>query len=400
MDATSTKRKKRWKALSPEDNKAIEEFFESVRGLAELWILTQSEKHPRLSMKLISTLPNPSAITKAMKQSRKDYAKRFAHPALRFAIENAMTSYNNAYFFLQVYGLYASGDGDVPYGGAYAMVQRIKTRFLFLGGKLKLNAEVTRLEAKAGHVEAAYIGETKAKADYYIAAVDPHIAFSKLFGGKRSSVVFKELDRNIKNHTISSCYCAYIKVRDFENDIATPTAIEIKKIRVGKKHADALLIRPYAFDPLVQKEGGTVISLFVDQDQDDYAYWESRKNLKKEHTRILNQLLEAFFEAYPKYRDKTELLDYFGPLELHKQTGTSYGSIQSYSFPAKGAFYLHPGQIPGLNNFYFCGQWNRAIGGTPTAMLASHDVVKRLLRREKSLAAKGANLVAKAKAKK
>lgn len=382
-----------WKELSPEDEDAIKVFFESVRGLKQLWILTQSEKHPRLSMKLINSLPNPARIFGAMKQSRKDYAKKFKHPALRFAIENAMTGYNNAFFFLQVYGLFASGDGDVPYGGAYAMVQRIKTRYLSLGGKLRLNVPVTHLETKFGRVlYAESLGE-RFEADYFIAALDPHIAFEKLFDGKRSCFTYKDLDRHIENYTVSGCFCVYIKVKDFNGDIATPTAIEIDKVRVGKKNVDALLVRPYAFDPLVQKEGGTVISLFVDQDQDDYAYFLKNKEPKKENARIVDDLVEAFLQAYPQYRGKTEVLDSFGPLELHEQTGTSYGSIQSYSFTAKGSFYIHPGKISGLDNFYFCGQWNRAIGGTPTAMLVSHDVVKKLLRKDKSIVTKSADFI-------
>lgn len=385
----------RWKEISPEDEEAIAAFFDSVSGLRELWILTQSEKHPRLSMKLISSLPNPARIYRSMKQSRKDYAKKFKHPALRFAIENAMTGYNNAFFFLQVYGLFASGDGDVPFGGAYAMTQRIKARYLSLGGKLYLNSPIDRLETKNLRVVYAESEGKQIKADYFIAALDPHIAFKKLFEGKRSSVAYKNLDKNIKKHTVSSCFCVYIKVKGFQNDIATPTAIEIPVVRVGKKRVNALLIRPYAFDPLVQKEGGTVISLFVDQDQDDYAYFLAKKDPKKEHKRIVNELLESFLNAYPQYQGKTEVLDSFGPLELHEQTGTSYGSIQSYSFTAKGAFFLRSGKVSGLNNFYFCGQWNRAIGGTPTAMLTSHEVVKKLLRKEKNIAKKGVEFVRK-----
>ncbi len=385
----------RWKELSPHDKDAIEAFFESVRGLCQLWILTQSEDHPRLSMKLISSLPNPGRILAALKQSRKDYARKFVHPALRFAIENAMTGYNNAFFFLQVYGLYASGDGDVPYGGAYAMVQRIKARYLSLGGKLRLNSPITHLEIKNYHIAYAICGEEKIEADYYIAALDPHIAFEKLLDGKRFSLTYKNIDRNIKNYTVSGCFCVYIKVKDFAGDIATPTAIEIPKVRVGKKQVTALLVRPYAFDPLVQKEGGTVISLFVDQDQDDYAYFLGLEDREKEHRRIVDELVEAFLGAYPQYRGKTDVLDSFGPLELQEQTGTSYGSIQSYSFTAKGSFYIHPGWIASLENFYFCGQWNRAIGGTPTAMLASHDVVKALLRKDRGLVAKSAEFFSK-----
>ncbi len=385
----------RWKAISPKDEEAIEGFFESVRGMSQLWVLTQSEKHPRLSMKLISTLPNPARIYGAIRKSRKDYAKRFTHPALRFAIQNAMTGYNNAFFFLLVYGLFASGDGDVPYGGAEAMVRRIKARYLSLGGKLYLNSPVTRLKGDGKRIEYAESGKNLVKADYFVAGLDPHIIFTSLLEGKRMPHTYKHLDKDIKDHTVSGCFCVYVRVKGFKGDIDTPTAIVIPKVRVGKKKVGSLLVRPYGFDPLVQRKGATVISLFVDQDQDDYAYFLKKKNPKKENRRIVKELVESFLNAYPQYRGKTEVLDSFGPLELHERTGTSFGSIQSYSFTAKGSFYSNSGKVSGLDNLYFCGQWNRAIGGTPTALLTSHEVVKKLLRKEHGIVHKGAKLLSK-----
>ena len=384
----------RWKEISPEDDKAIEAFFESVAGMVGLWNLTQAEDHPKLSMELISSLPKPGPVLKAIGQTRKDYAKAFKHLALRFAIENAMTGYNNAFFFLLVYGLFAAGDGDVPFGGAYAMVHRIKERFLSLGGQLRVNSPVTKLETTLGRVKAAIIDGDRIEADYFIAALDPHILFHKLLENKRLALTYSRLDKQIANHTISSCFCVYVKVAGFQGDISTPTAIQIPKTQIGKAKFTALLVRPYAFDPLVQKEGGTVVSLFVDQDQDDYAQWQKQKDPQKEKERCTEELVKAFLDFYPQYRGKTEVLSSFGPLELHDQTGTSYGSIQSYSFTPKGAFYSHSGTVWGLDNLYFCGQWNRAIGGTPTALLTSHETVKKLLRAQ-AITEKGEEILAK-----
>lgn len=387
----------RWLALSPIDKEAIEDFFDTVRGLSHLWGLVQEKEGRRINMKAISSLPNPSRVYQAMKKSRKDYAKKFAHPALRFALENAMTGFNNAYFFLQVYGLFASGDGDVPYGGAKAMVKRIRNRFESLGGKLLLSSSITALETKSSRVQFAYCNKQQIQADYFIAAIDPHIVFSSLLKQKQLPRAYQNLDKDIKDHAISSCFCVYLKVKDYEDDLAIPTLIRIPRIKVGKRVVESLLIRPYSFDPLQQKEGGAVLSLFVDQDQDDYAYFAKKKDPKTERLRIANELKDAFAGAFPKYQDKIEILDSFGPLELHRQTGTSYGSIQSYSFAAKGSFYARSGKVSGLDNFYFCGQWNRAIGGTPTALLTSHEVVKRILHKERSLGARSAKLLSKIK---
>lgn len=376
----------RWLALSPQDQDAIKTFFACVRGLASVWNLTQAEKHPRPDMNLIKMLPNSSRILHTMKLSREEYAKKFVHPALRFALKNAMTGYNNAFFFLQVYGLFSTGDGDVPLGGAYPFVQRIKNRFLSLGGRLHLNTPVDELLTEGRHVKAARIGKEEVKADYFIATTDPNYALKHLLGGQYQSHTYSKINKRLDDYTISSCFCVYLKVKDYQGDIATPTCILMDKVKVGKKKVDALLVRPYDFDTLARKEDAAVISLFIDQEQHDYEYFAKLKDPKAEQDRIVNDLVQAFLKAYPQYKDKTSVLDSFGPLDLHAQTNTSFGSIQSYSFTDKGSFYMHKGKLSALDNLYLCGQWSRSIGGTPTALLSSHDIVNKLLRHEKWLA--------------
>ena len=377
---------KRWLELSPKDEKAIQSFFGCVRSLGKLWDYMQNIERNKLSMDLIKNLSNSTKILQAMKYTREDYSKKFSHPALRFAIKNAMTGYNNIFFFMQVYGLFSVNDGNVPMGGAYYMIERIKNRFLSLGGKLYLNSKIDELVLdKNNSVKAARINKELVKADYFISALDVNYTLRELINNRFHSKKYDYLNKNINNYTISSCFCVYLKVKGFKNDIDIPTNIKIKKVKVGTKHIDSLLIRPYAFDKTFDYKCDSVISLFVDQDQDDYNYLKNHKNYNEEHQRIVADLIKEFSQAYPQYKNKVEVLASFGPLELHEQTNTSYGSLQSYSLTDKGKFYSFNGKIRKIPNLYMCGQWNRSIGGTPTALLTSHYIVEKLLRREKYL---------------
>ena len=377
---------KRWLELSPQDEKQIKSFFECVRSLGKLWDYVQTLEKQKISMDLVKQLPNSGKILAAMGYSRESYSKKFIHPALRFAIKNAMTGFNNAFFFLQVYGLFSVNDGNVPMGGAYYMVERIKNKFLSLGGDLHLNTTVDELVLdKNKYVKAARIGDELVEADYFISALDVNYTLEKLLNDKYHSLTFNYNNKFIKNYTISSCFCVYLKVKGFKKDIDTPTNIKMKKVKVGTKHVDSLLIRPYAFDKMFDYKGDAVISLFIDQDQDDYNFFKKHKNYKKEHQRIVDDLVKEFLHAYPQYEGKVEVLTSFGPLELKEQTYTSYGSIQSYSLTDKGMFYAFKGKLARIPNLYMCGQWNRSIGGTPTALLTSHEIVDKLLKREKYL---------------
>lgn len=376
---------KRWIEISPEDDKAIKIFFSCVRSLSSLWVVTQVINHKKLSGEIFKSIPNISKIIRSMKISRKTYSKRFKHPALRFAIENGLTGYNNMYFFMQVYALFAAGDGDVPFGGAYYMVQRIKNRFLSLGGKLFLNTPINELVVEEDLIKSAKSCEKVIKGDYFVSSTDYSYTLNKLLKGQFQIKKLNQLHQNIKDYSISSCFNIYVKVDDYKDDIDVPTIIKTKEVKVGAHKVNNLLVRPYSFDPtFIYDNNGAVISLYINQNQDDYRFFKEVKDYKKEFGRIINDLISLFEEFYPQYKGKVQHLSSFGPLELETRFNTSYGSIQSFSFSDKGMFYLLKNQLKEISNLYLCGQWNRSLGGTPTALLSSHAVAKKISKRDKN----------------
>ncbi len=373
----------RWLELSPEDEKEIKIFFSCVRDLAKFWLRTQSDKRRRFNKSDLEILPDTPSILSALKSTRVVYSKRFKHPALRFAIENAMTGYSNIGFFMLVYGLFSVGDGDVPFGGSYMMVKRIKEKYLSLGGKLFLNCNVSEIKVIKRKVKHIVVNEKKIKGDYFISAIDPNFTLKYLLRGKYKVLTYSLLNTNIKRCSISSAFCVYLKVKDFKNDIDTPTAIKIDEIRVGKHLVDSLLVRPYAFDETYHYDNAAVVSLFIDQNENDFDYFAKLTNYDEEYKRIVNNLVDAFKKGFPQYKDKVEVLTSFGPMELYKRTNSSFGAIQSYSFTNSRIFYSFKGKIRNISNLYLASQWNRSIGGTPTALISSHNIVNTLLKDDK-----------------
>ena len=373
----------RWIDLAPSDAKVIHNFFKSVKNLATLWDLTQDENRTILSKDAIKVVPNAASIIKSMRMSRKDYAKQFTHPALRFAIENAMTGYNNAYFFMQVYALFSTGDGNVPMGGAYKMIQRIKERYLSLGGKLYLNNPIDEFIVEENHINGAKSNNQIIIGDYYISALDNNYTLKKLLKNQYHTRTYDYLNNNIKNNPISSSFCVYVRTTKDVSHIDVPTCIKIQKIKVGAKKVDSLLVRPYGFDKEYQyQDGSTVISLFVDQNQDDYAYFKHLENYEKEEKRIIKDMISSLEEIYPELKGNLVYLTHFGPLEIKRQTNTSFGALQAYSFAKTGVLYQFSGKLRKIDNLYMCGQWNRSIGGTPTALLSSHEIVKKIVKQD------------------
>ena len=374
----------RWKALSPVDSKAISTFFEVVRKLALVWEITQFEDKNERYKKATKVLTKASAILKTMRMSRKEYSLRFKHPALRFAMENAMTGYNNVCFFMLVYALFSTGDGDVPLGGAYMMVERIKNKYLSLGGKLILNTNVDEIIVENKVATSIRIGNEILKADYIIAALDPDFTLKHLLNNKYRIKKYEKLRKNVSKYPISSTFNVYYKVDTPISYIDIPTCYQIPAIKVGLKEVSALLMRPYYFDTTYRYENNaSVFSIFVDQDQDDYDYYKSLKDYKKMKEQITKDITDALLFVRPELKGHLTVLTSFSPVELEERSHSSWGALLSYSFTKTLSYYSYPGEVKGIKNFYMCSQWNRSIGGTPGAVLSSHRVVNRLLKKEK-----------------
>ena len=364
--------------LSPADKKAIDKFVDSVKETGVLMSKVQKYKTIFDSNKR-KHIRNYSHIIRCMKYSREDYAKRFKHPAIRFAFKNCQTGYNNMFFFLDLYAIFISGNADIPVGGAYYMVQRMKNKFLELGGDLRVNTALKQINVDNNSVASFITDKGEFNGDYFVSCCDPQYTLKTLLNNQYKINLLSYVDKNIDRQTISSCYCLYFTVEGDVSNIDVPTGLHINPIKVGKSKTNFMLVRPYHFDKCFVKENKTVVSIFIDQNQNDYHFYKSlnEDEYQKEINRINKDLLEAFLTRYPEYQGKIESLSFFSPIELNKRTNTSYGSIQSYSFTDKGIFYMFNGKVRGLNNFYLCGQWNRAIGGTPTAILSAMSVSKR-----------------------
>lgn len=376
------KTKQEWLKIASEDKKEINKFFKMTITLRRLMKYALKSNEKKSIKDIIKLLIKAPSIIKSMGVSREKYSQRFKNPALRFAIRNLMTGYNSMFFLFDVYGLFSDDNADVPSGGAKYMVERVKNKFISLGGTLLLNEEVTGLEIKNKRVLTVKTNKNQIfSVDDVISAIDPNYVFKNLLNNKYQIKKLTKANRSINKNNISSCFNIYITIKGDLSSLKDPTVINIDPVKVGATNIDYLLIRPYSFDPdYFVKDNKTVVSLFVDQNHLDYEYFKSlsKEELEIEEQRIQDELISRLINRYPEHQNKIDILTKFGPLELEKQVNTSYGSIQSYSLMGLKSFYKVEGKIKEIDNLYFIGQWTRALGGTPTALLSAHKVVEKI----------------------
>ncbi len=375
------KTEKEWLEISPIDKKEIIKFFNCVRALMNIWNVSQQVNKDE-HIHFWDLIKNSKEIYKGLRKQREQFFSHFKSKLLQFAIKYGETGYNNTLFFMIVYASFCTGDSNIPYGGIIPLINRVKEYYLSLGGELILKTEVKEIMVKDDKAIGVQLDDKTIYADYVISAVDPFYTLENLLKKKYRFKKFEKLDLNVKKNPISSCFNVFISVKEYEKEIEVPTVLSIKTIMVGTKNVDGLLIRPYSFDENFSKEDTTVISFFIDQDQEDFSFYKNldEETYSKYKQNKAEQIIDVFLNRYPQYKNKVELLTCFTPLELNKLTNTRYGALQAYSFTDKSFFYEIDGTLKGLDNFFMCTQWNRSIGGSPSAILAGNKIADKIIK--------------------
>lgn len=386
------KAEKEWLEISPVDKKEIHHFFNMVKDIMSV-DLPLSEPASMMSLKKLLKLGFsvidvwPSYLL-TMKMSCEKYAKRFKSPALRWAITHAQPGAGNLYSMLFCYATVASRNGGIPEGGSKPMVERMKNRFLSLGGTLKLNSDVAHiLTRKKKCIGVKCKDGTKYYGDYVVSALDPNYTVAHLL---LNQYKIKQLDRRLNNprkHPAPSCCLLYFLADD--NNIPAPYSFNCEPFSCGGLTIDAVTIRNHNYDQKTfVKNGKTIFSVLVDQYSEHYQYWN---DLYKNHPEMYKRKKEELAIAikgriiakFPQFRDNLEILDVTTPKTLNRYTNASRGAYMGFLFNHKKGMYTSSGLIPGLRNFVMAGQWMQCPGGLPLAAAEGKFAIQRICKLEK-----------------
>lgn len=384
------KAEQEWLAISPEDKKEIKRFFKMVEAFISINLpMDQPANMLPISeiLKLgVSVVKHPSFLW-TMHISTDSYANRFKHPAIRWALKNVQPGRGNLFSMIFSYATIAGNSGAVPIGGSKALVERIKNRFLYLGGELVLNADVKEIEAHDGFAtEVVLKNGTSYNCDYVISAIDPNYTLKTLLSNRfRVKKIQKRADDYKKYPTISSVLITYT-IEDI-GDLSPINAFAIDPIHVGNSDIDFLDIRNYNYDSKTFVRGNkTVCHSQIHQFDEDYLAWEAlyqnKELYRKEKNRIASEVVNRIEKQFPQYKGKINVLDIFTPMTLKRYTNVNRGAYMSL-FTYDRPRLSHNGMIKGLENVFLASQWLLSPGGAPYAVATGKYAAIRVCKREK-----------------
>lgn len=386
------KLKKELITFAPEDEKQIKKFCKLIKRFEKI---DAPVSKPVDLMNIFDLLKigltmagDYYYINKTSKISCEEYAKKFKNPYIRRWISEHMSSGYNLMSFLYMLAHVTVKNGGIPMGGSKAMVDRMKTRYLSLGGEIRCNAEVESVNIQSGKAESITLknGETLF-ADWIVSATPSEHTLKQLLGGK---YYLKKIDDRLRDRATYPIYTYTTAVFKIKADLKDkPLSHKIhfdEPITLNEKHYSALY-RNYSYDKTLKvQDGYSIVQATLSGNDDMYFWWKKVKdngNYKQTKKEISEKLVDVFLTRYPELKDKVEVIDVLTPLTYQRYLNGRHGSFQGFVQTYKGKALMQKGEIKGLKNFILSGQWILRSGGLPPAAITGKFAAQRICKKDK-----------------
>lgn len=357
--------------ISPKDTKEINKFINTVNAVAKWQI------NGKISPTLISSLMY------YMGKNLYELSCRFSHPHLKRLITDYLGKELSSLGLIFSYANFSIGNADVPYGSSRQAAERMKTRFLSLGGKILSGTEVSKLDISSGNeVSGIMLSDGRMMpADAVVICCDPSLAFGKMLPKKYTPRVFSKAKREM--HTFSALHAAF--VCDAKSVLPKcTTVIESEEFGIESRRINRMIVKPYSSERGFDIPEGKVVlqTIFYLHDEESRRWIRLARDkkayseLKKKFAHVVQKHLKT---RYPQISDSLKLLDVWTPYTYKKYFGNENGAFMSFALLNKGALlYRLPGKVKKIKNLFLASQWQSSPGGLPTAAAKGKYVVKLL----------------------
>lgn len=391
----------RLKSLFPAEAVAIDAFFDRVRELSLLGLLTYFREvpSPRLERHRTVTL-------------RQELDARFRDPKLKLILTADCPHWGSppsrtSFIFDSMLRLSYFLGNYYPRGGSQAFADELARRFVERGGEILLNAAARRIVVRDGAARGVEFeaGPSRCRgaamsvsAGCVVANGDMRHTLEHLVGPEHLD--FGPLRRVRELRTSSPCFLMHIGVRgmqeealravhgyhwnDWDSDLAGHDGLAFK------------VFVPTLYDPSLAPAGGHVVILqkVTDVDFDSIDDWPSHK---AEVERVAMARLKRLL---PDLVGKIDVALSASAMTSHRFTGNRHGAMLGWEMSPDQLGDDRPGVVGPLKGLFFVGHWTRPGGGITPVIISAMRAAKAVLsgRPDDEAAGRGDGLVAAASA--
>ena len=376
------------KELAPQDKKVIEKFINAVRACTKVDLPV--DKAPELygpldgPKILAQMLPFLEIMGTWKNISIQDFAKEFSDPFLCqvFPLAFNLPDFPMMAVLMTLAWMHQKSAG-FPEGGSLEFSRAIERRYLNLGGEINYRSPVAKILIKNGKSRGVRLADgTEHWCDTVISAADGHSTLFQMLDGKYIDKKVQEYYQQLP------LFPPLIQVslgvaRSFEG-LPRLLLYPLKQPSViANKEEELVGVEIYNFDATLAPPGKTVLDVKLFS---DYEYWKSLKQepkrYKAEKDKVASQVINLLDQRFSGLAGQVEMCDVATPMTWERYTGNWQASFEGWLITTKTFGMSMSKTLPGLKNFYMCGQWVEPGGGVPSAALSARNLIQVICKQD------------------
>jgi phytoene dehydrogenase-like protein len=380
-------------SLAPESRKHITGFAAGVKDFTT-FDMSLLQKKPRSLMDAgdwrefgTGVMPFAMPLARWGRLSAREFAERFDDPFLRRAIP-PMFGWPDIPLMagMSVMAYMHTGNAGFPAGGSLAFARAIEQRYLQLGGTIHYQHQVEKILVKDDRaVGLRLYNDEVREADYVISAADGRGTLYDLLDGQYLS---RELERryggDLPMHIQLQVSLGID--RDLSGEPPWTTYLLPEPLLIAGRNYDEIGVKIFSFDPSLAPAGKSVVVVCLET---EYRYWQriyGRRLYDTEQSQVADIIIDFLETIYPGIRQQVELKDVATPLSYERYTGNWSGSTCGFLLTNKTMMMMVQGvekTLPGLENFFMCGQWVEPGGSVPVVAMSGRNAIRLICAQDK-----------------
>jgi len=371
-------------AKAPEDEKETRKFMKAVRKFLTLDLL--SDKANEVAnvwekMKGIwKFLPHLGTLSTYSRYSCRSYSKKFKNPLLRKMIEHLFVPEMSVVFAMIALTWFHQKTAGYPIGGSLNFAMKVYRRYNELGGHTHFEAKVTKiLTANDRAIGVELNNGEQHLADYVISAGDGYTTIFEMLNGWYTDEKLLTFYKKAKTFP-SLVFIALGVKKDFSEFPRTIFFPATRPLYIDPETTISdIETFIHNFDPTLAPPGSTLLTFMLDTH--NYSYWntlhqENPGQYENEKKRIAYDLIEILDQRFGDIKGNIEMADVSTPVTFRNFSGNWKGSFEGWLLTPETGFQALPHTLPGLRNFYMCGQWVAIGGGLPGVLNSARDTAQ------------------------
>jgi len=380
--------------FSPPDAEPIREFIRGIRMC--LGFDMPSDTDPIFKRLSAGLKLGFKLVTQGRKMRRwmniriEDFVARFQDPVLKEAFRAMWIPEFSMFFMLFTFAFLHERNAGYPIGGSLPMSTAMAERFTGLGGEIHYGQKVEKILVEDDKAVGVRLADgSEHRADRVISAADGHATIFDMLEGRYAD------DKTREPYESWPIFEPLLFVglgvnRTFDDEPKSVSGMVIElpePVEIGHTTRTSLPVHIFNQDPTLAPEGKTSLVVMMGS---RYDYWKELARDKAAYEAKKDQaartIVELLDRRFPGLAQQVEMTDVATPLTFERFTGNWQGSFEGWLITPDNAHTMMKPMsqtLPGLGNFFMCGQWVEPGGGLPTAVRSGRRLLKSICREDK-----------------